>query len=535
MASLRISYPNGRHTVVELTGGEAVIGRDSTCDVPLDDAITSRRHAKLYKDPAGQYWIKDLQSKNSTLVNDKAITTSRVRPNDRIGIGACFMTLTPDTQPEVILSDAANETQCSARSAWGAESRLDLPRRRLEKLYELNARLTGRFSRDDLMGEVLEICRELLRFERCGVAVWSGAPNPPQWVKLLNHRDDSEFRISRSLVDRALNNAERTLINDTADGEIDPTASMISNNIRSAMCVPMEYLQEVRGVLYGDRVSSTGGYKKEDIDFFAALGRLAAMGLANVRLLEEMQERQRVDMQIQWARGIQAQLFPAEPLAGPGMIIDALNDPGQKVSGDYFDYFLRPDGLVTIVMADVSGKGIPASLLMANLQAGVHVTLATETDIVAGVDRLNKLICHNVSGGRFITAIFGLFDPEAKTFQFVNTGHLGPYLLRSGGRVQKLNPEPGLPLGIDPDFSYHAETIELSATPVTLLLYTDGIPEAENDVGEQYEEHRLAAALEGNTNQPPGELITRLRRSVKQFTRNHPQSDDITILALRLD
>ena len=533
MVSLRISYPDGRQTVVGLPAHEAVIGRDSTCDVPLDDAITSRRHARLYKDPSGQYWIQDLQSKNNTLVNDKVITASRIRPEDRIGIGACFLTLTPDTKPEVVMSDAA--TQFTAASAWGAESRLDLPRRRLEKLYELNARLTGRFNRDDLMGEVLDICKELLRFERCGVAVWAGAPNPPQWVKLLNHRDDSEFRISRSLVDRALNNAERTLINDTADGEIDPTASMISNNIRSAMCVPMEYLQEVRGVLYGDRVSSTGGYTKEDLDFFAALGRLAAMGLANVRLLEEMQERQRVDMQIQWARGIQAQLFPAEALAGPGMLIDALNDPGQKVSGDYFDYFLRPDGLVTVVMADVSGKGIPASLLMANLQAGVHVTLATEKDLVAGVERLNKLICHNVSGGRFITAIFGLFDPEAKTFQFVNAGHLGPYLLQSGGRVQKLNPEPGLPLGIESDFSYFTETTELTATPLTLFLYTDGIPEAENELGEQYGEHRLASALKSNTDQPPAELIARLRRSVKQFTRNHPQSDDITMLALQLD
>lgn len=535
MAQLQIQIADGRTTTQPLSGTQWVIGRDAACDVVLDDTSASRRHARLYCDEGGQYWIQDLQSKNGTTLNGAPVASSRVQNGDRIGIGGCLMALAATVQPTIVMSDTG--TQAGGTNAWGRQHQLSLAERRLKSLYELNERLTGRFNRDDLLNELLDICQESLRFERAGIAVWPGDPQPPQWVRIKNTRggNSEDIHISRSLVDQALHQGERILINDTAEGGFDPTASMISNNIRSAMCVPMEYHQQVRGVIYGDRVTTTGGYTREDIDYFAALGRLGAMGLANVQLLEEMRGRQQVELQLLWAREIQSQLFPAEPLIRPGLTIDALNDPGQKVSGDYFDYFERPDGLITIVVADVSGKGAPASLLMANLQAAVHVTLAEERDLVRATDILNKLICHNVRDSRFITGIFGLLDPATKTFTYVNAGHMGPYLILPDGTVRKIDPEPRLPLGIDLEPHYGMETIELRATPTTLMLYTDGVPDAENPQGEHFGEARLAELLENNAAQPPGELNTRIRRSIKQFSRNHPQTDDITLLAIRLE
>jgi sigma-B regulation protein RsbU (phosphoserine phosphatase) len=257
------------------------------------------------------------------------------------------------------------------------------------------------------------------------------------------------------------------------------------------------------------------------------------MGLANVHLVEELRRRQQVEVQLQWARQIQSQLFPPEPLREVGLAIDALNEPGQKISGDYYDYFVRPDGLVTVVIADVSGKGIPASLLMANLQAGVHLTLEAETDLVRGVAALNKLICGNVSDARFITAVFGLLDPASGRLTYVNAGHPGPYILHEDG-AEKLTPEPSLPLGIDDKFHYTSEVLDFGALPATLFFYTDGVSEAENEQGKQFAEERLAAALKANIGHDPTELVARIRRSIKQFTRNQPPSDDITMLAIRL-
>ncbi len=537
MPELRIHYSGGRIVPVRVSRPEVVIGRDASCDLVLEDAITSRQHARFSRDDKGGYWIHDLQSKNGTTLNNRQVKRSRVRHGDRIGIGDCFLTFDAGAaETQVVLKDPVS-TGSATTSAWDTSHRLTLPQQRLEKLYELNERLTGRFDRDDLLSEVLDICIELLRFERAGVAVWRGDPSPPEWVTLRNLRADpsGEFHISRSMVDKALHRAERILLNDSAAAMADPTASIISNHIQSAMCVPMMYLDRVRGVIYGDRVSTTGGYTHEDIDFFAALGRLGAMGLANVQLLDEMTRRRQVETQVQWARKIQTDLFPAEPLIREGLHITGLNDPGRSVSGDYYDYFVRPDGLIAVVIADVMGKGIPASLLTANLQAAVHVKLETETDLPGAVDQLNRLICGNVSESRFITALFGLLDPARGIFTYVNAGHMPPYRLRPGGRVECLSMESALPLGVEAEYRYRQDVFDLSDRPVTLFLYTDGIPDAENDDEARYETDRLVESLRSNTDHAPDALLTRVRASIKQFTRNHAQTDDITLLAIRLD
>jgi sigma-B regulation protein RsbU (phosphoserine phosphatase) len=588
MPRLIIRYADDRTSEVQITDPEIVIGRDQNCDVPLEDTLTSRRHARLYRDDRGRYWLQDLASKNGTLLNGKKIATARIRSGDEIGIGTCLLTLSIDDQSAVVLSDATGQTTLATTSAWGADQRLDLPQQRLEKLYELNERLTGRFDRDDLLGEVLDICVELLNFERAGIALWQEERHQLQWIKIKDLRPDppgcpppgpspatDEFCISRSLVNRALHDGERILITDTA--QMDPTASMISNRILSAMCVPLEYHQQVRGVIYGDRITSTGGYTKGDIDFLAALGRLGAMGLVNAQLVDEIRHRHQLDMQLQMGRQIQARLFPSEPLLGPGLTIDALNDPGQQVSGDHYDYFRRRDGLITVVIADVAGKGIPASLLMANLQAAVHVTMEadsrtttrpqpeppsqpgsshpeiapdsgfTQPDLppspapnaehllVSAVDSLNRLICRNVSDSRFITGIFALLDPAARTFAYLNAGHPAPYLLRPGGRVEQAEMETTFPLGIEPDLPCYPGVLELSDTPVTLFMFTDGVHDAENEQGQMFGQDRLLRALQAHTDLPPADLVTRIRHSIKQFTRNHPPTDDITMVAIRLE
>ncbi len=534
-AKLQIQYSDGRVVEAPLCHTEQVLGRDATCEIPLDDAITSRRHARIYRDDVGQFWLQDLQSKNGTLVNQKPATTVKLASGDRIEIGGCRITLLCEPTSPIIDEEKSEQDDFGSTSVWGMRQRFELPQQRLEKLYELNTQLTGRFDRDDLLREVLNICAESFRFERAGVAIWRGEPHAPQWVIIRNPRSSlsQEFRISGSIVDRALRKGER-ILHDTANPSVDPTASMISNNIRSAMCVPMEYHGTVRGVIYGDRVTSTGGYTREDIDFFAALGRLGAMGLANVQLVEEMKQNQQMELQFQWAREIQGNLFPREPLTSEKVQIDALNDPGQRVSGDYYDYFVRPDGLITLVMADVCGKGAPAALLMANFQAAMHVTMAHETDLVHAADVFNRLISRNVRDTRFITAIFGLLDTEKRVFNYINAGHLPPILLEKGAPPRIIEVAPALPLGIEPEFGYGQGSLEMPAGSC-LYLYTDGVPDAEDPQGEQFKEQRLMDALAACEDLPPSEVIGRVRRSVSQFTRNHPLIDDITMLAVRVN
>jgi len=537
-ATLQIEYADTRRQLVPLTAAETVIGRASNreqaCNLPLEDQIVSRRHARITRDPKGAWWIEDLQSKNGTFVNDELIKRTRLASGDRIGIGGCRLVFAAGpSESRVVLSDTPSDVS-SQTNAFSATQRLVLPQQRLERLYELNERLTGKFDRDALLGEVLDICMELLRFERAGIAVWKGESHPPQWVHMRGQRGpDGDFRISRSLVDRALTRAERILVNDTAEC-VDPTASMISNRIRSAMCVPMAYHDSVRGVIYGDRVTSAGGYTREDIDFFAALGRMGAMGLANCALLEEMRQRQQVEIQLNLARQIQNALFPAEPLRSNGVSIDAVNDPGQKISGDYYDYFVRPDGQIVVLVADVSGKGVPASLLTANLQAAVRVTLGGDGSLVESVREINRLICQNVSEGRFITGIIGLLDPARREYASITAGHPAPYLIENG-TVQMIKTEPALPFGLEPDYDYQPQIIELNGKPSMLVMFSDGIPDAENDGGDYYGLERLCEVLKSSSEKSTSDVVGRIRTSIRQFTRNHPQTDDITILAMQVE
>lgn len=539
MISVLIEYADGRRSSLDLaTGEEWIIGRDESCEICLVDGATSRRHARLYRDARQRYWLQDLKSKNGTLINDQTVTLTQVRAGDRMTIGGCVLSLSGLDAPSIVMRDPEQEeVSYSTTNSWGRDQGVSFARQRLQSLYELNERLTGRFQRDDLLRELLDICIEHLRFERTGAAVWNGQPaHPPQWVQIRNLRDtqQGEIQLSRSIVERALHNGERILITDTMQGDFVPTASMIAGNIRSAMCVPMEYFGQVRGVLYGDRITTAGAYTKEDIDYFAALGRLGAMGLANVQLVEEMQQRQRIEAQLQLARQIQSQLFPAEPLREGPWRIDALNDPGQRVSGDYYDFFRRPDGKIVVVVADVSGKGVPAAMLMANLQAAVRIVMMEDADVTRAVCTLNRLICDNVRESRFITGVFGLLDPARGRFSYVNAGHPEPFILRPGESRRVEREDTHLPLGIEVEEPYEVQELELmdSRGPVTLLFYTDGCPDAENPQGQQLEEPRFAEIVSKAGTLEPSELVARVRRSIRQFARDYPQTDDITLLAL---
>jgi sigma-B regulation protein RsbU (phosphoserine phosphatase) len=538
MTEVQVQYSDGRTERVRLRKASTVIGREEGCDIRLrerpGEKYTGRRHARLYRDGEGQYWIEDLQSKNGTTVNDQLVGVSRVSYGDRIGIGSCVLILRPVTDSPISLVDDV-QTSFGSTSIWRSDQRLHLPQQRLEKLYELNERVTGLFDRDELLREVMNVCLETLGFDRGGIALWPGDPHPPLWVVRRDRagRPEDEFRVSGSVVRRALQRAERILVNDVSTDAV-PSESMISNNIRSAMCVPLIYHDRVHGVLYGDRVTPATGYTKEDVDFFAALGRQAALALVNCNLLEELQRRQAIEMQLSLAREIQNRLFPREPLILGRVSIDALNDPGQQVSGDYYDYFVRPDGLIAVVIADVVGKGVPASLLMANLQAAVHVTLLETRDLSRAVALLNRLVCRNVDAGRFITGIVGLFDPAASRFEFVNAGHPQPTYIHPDGTIHSLVGETHWPLGIESEAEYSQARFEVPREGGSLFLYTDGVPDAQNREHEVFGEARIHAALKRCAADMPRRQLDVVRQAVEGFSQNAPQTDDITMMSVRI-
>lgn len=537
MAELVITTAQGRTRTHRLGEGTVVLGRDPGCDIPLDDLGASRQHASI-RCEHGRYVLTDLGSKNGTYVNDQPAPTAALRPGDRILIGSAYVVFHDDasaaalTTSVVIADDRPSQSPTTYR---GTLRENDLSQRRLQNLYELTDRLTRLRDRDELLGDAMNVCFEMLRFERGAIAVRQAHGNLVDWPVVRNLRGrEGELTVSRTILSAALTHGERVIVNDTADGPIDPTVSIVQNNIRSAMCVPLLSGERNLGVIYGDRVTSGTTYSKEDIDFLAGIARLVTTGLINAQLLEEQKLKLNLEHEMAMARQIQNGLFPNRRPSRPGLQMEALNDPGNHVSGDYYDFLELPGGRSAFVIADVAGEGVSASLLMANLQAAVRLTLPTGRALPELMNAWNALICANTDASKFITCLIGIVDPATRTLELGVAGHHLPHIVRAGAPVQTLEAEPDYPLGVIDDTAYHTTRFELGPAACTLIAYTDGVIEAASRSDQLYGTERVVQFLQDRGELDPRRLITALRDDVRRHGAGLPQGDDITLIAVHL-
>jgi sigma-B regulation protein RsbU (phosphoserine phosphatase) len=293
--------------------------------------------------------------------------------------------------------------------------------------------------------------------------------------------------------------------------------------------------EQILGVIYGDRLSTSTRYTSEDIDFFAAIARQMSIGLINCELLEEQRRMVQLNHDIEVARSIQTGLFPPSLPNRADLRIAALNDPGRRISGDYYDVVEREDGRIWCLVADVTGEGVAAALLMANFQAAVRVTLAATDDPGELLSRWNRFICGNSSASRFITCALALLDPKARTMRIGSAGHFVPVLIRADGAApRELEVDSGFPLGVTADATFASTTHELGGDSGLLFFYTDGVTEAFDDQGRPFGNERLIHGLSERGDLNPQALIKRMRKQVATFVGPAEQSDDLTMLAVWL-
>ena len=369
----------------------------------------------------------------------------------------------------------------------GDSKALVLSQRRLEILYDLTDRLTRLRDRDDLLEDAMDVCCEMLRFERAAIAVKQPKGNLVDWPVVRNLRgQEGELTVSRTILSRALVQDERVIVNESDQSILDPTVSMVRNNIRSAMCVPLLSGDRNLGVIYGDRVTTGTTYAQDDIDFLAGIARLVTTGLINAQLMEEQKLKIQLENEMGMARQIQTGLFPATLPDRDEVKVAALNHPGFHVSGDYYDVVELDDGRVFFLIADVTGEGVAASLLMANLQAAVRITLPHCTSTGELLTQWNDLICANTDASRFITAIVGILDPSTRALDLGVAGHHMPHIVRPNAPCTNLSAEPEYPLGVIEEVKFESTQIVRNPGPCTLVTYSDGIIEAMSPTVEVY-------------------------------------------------
>jgi len=252
----------------------------------------------------------------------------------------------------------------------------------------------------------------------------------------------------------------------------------------------------------------------------------------------EIADRVVMKRDLEIARDIQSWLLPASPPPVPGLTLAFATRPANTVAGDYYDVFARPvpgsgEPRFLIAVADVAGKSIPAALLMATFQASLKTLSITAASLAELVVGMNQYACGNSQGGvRFTTAFLAEFDPARRSLTYINAGHNAPVLRHSAGQVERLT-NGGLPLGILADAPYQSGSTTLGNGD-WLLIFTDGLVEAENSRAEEYGEPRMLNVMQLGAGSTPQELLRRMMADVDAFVGATPQHDDITCLLLKV-
>lgn len=255
-------------------------------------------------------------------------------------------------------------------------------------------------------------------------------------------------------------------------------------------------------------------------------------------LMLEIADRVVMKRDLEIARDIQSWLLPSAPPTVPGISVAFATRPANTVAGDFYDIFPRSaenssEPHFLLAVADVAGKSIPAALLMATFQASLKTLSSTSCSLLELAAGMNRYACCNSQGGlRFTTAFLAEFNAQTRSLTYVNAGHNNPILRRSSGSIERLD-VGGLPLGIQPDASYSVGEATLRSGD-WLVIFTDGLVEAENEFKEEYGETRLLAALSAGAASRPELVLPRVIAEVNTFVGSTPQHDDITCLLIKV-
>jgi phosphoserine phosphatase RsbU/P len=300
-----------------------------------------------------------------------------------------------------------------------------------------------------------------------------------------------------------------------------------------SVVIPLQIQRQSRGfVVLGEKLNREP-FGSTDYEFLSALGSLAIISLENARLFHEAIEKQKMEDELKIAREIQKGLLPGQLPSVPGFEVAAANFSSKQVGGDYYDVIPLDEHRFVVAIGDVSGKGTPAALLMANLQATIRALVPLEPSLKNLTARVNSLMCQNTGGSKFVTFFWGIVDHRSRELVYVNAGHNYPFLLHRDGSMERLE-TGGMILGvIETMLPYEEGRLRFRDGDV-LVLFTDGVSEGMNARTEEFGEDRLEESIRGSRDLPADQIIARIEKDVIAHAGGAPQSDDITMMVLRV-
>jgi sigma-B regulation protein RsbU (phosphoserine phosphatase) len=401
-------------------------------------------------------------------------------------------------------------------------TRLDRKIQELNTLFEIGRKLVAVLDGEEvlrlfsyaLMGQLL-LTRHLIVLRR---------PNGEQIIRGRGVKLDD--------ADMWLDDAFWTLLGSLEGSlRIDPATGGALAEQGLAAIVPIRKDQVTHGFLGLGARPSSHGFTDDELAFAGALANQAIISLENAWLFQETLEKRRLEEELALASAIQRNLFPKRLPEIPGYDLAANSTPTRHVGGDYYDMIDLGDGRTLIAIADVSGKGTPASLLMSNLQAALRALADSDIDLAANAAKINELIYSNTDFNKYATFFYGVLDARTHRFTYTNAGHNPPFLLRSSGEMETLS-VGGLPVGLMSGVSYEQGEVGIGPEDV-LVLYTDGVSEAMDAAGDEFGEARIEEICRECAAGTAANLLGRMVEDVARFSAGLPQADDITAVVLK--
>ena len=546
--SLHVVPTTGVPFDYEPEGDVVVIGRSSDAEIAVPDRSMSRRHARLFFE-GGDWLVEDLGSRNGTLLSGRRIdgpTPVAVGAALRIGSTTINVTQADGAPPltsagiefdgHTVFRSAAEllkEPQAISSGAMKVED--DVLRRytaRLKMLNEVHQSLDRALPLEDLLELILDRAFDNLRPEE-GTIFLKGADG--EYYRAASRSvkgDDSKTLYSRNLVLQVVEKGQAALVLDTtADERFNQAESLLDAGVRSLVAAPLLDPTGALGLIVLGSTLGIRQFNEGDMELLTSLASVAAMRIRNTRLSEEALERERLERDVALARQIQVGLLPKALPEIDGWELYAHNIPSRGVSGDFYKVELVDDGSCAIMVADVSGKGIAASLLTASLEAlaagPIHDSVSPEEIC----DRVSHLLFERTPPEKYATGFLASFNPTSGVFRYCNAGHNPGIVLRAGGEVELLA-STGMPLGILPTGVYGAGEVTLE-TCDTVVLYTDGLTEAENPEEEEYGEERLADLCAEHRGESLKVLADTISADQDAYVRGVPYVDDRTVVMVR--
>ena len=305
--------------------------------------------------------------------------------------------------------------------------------------------------------------------------------------------------------------------------------------ITSALVAPLVYRRKILGVLGLANGPASTPFDVVDLKVFKAITEQGAFALYNEVVYLEAGEKKRMDHDLEIAREIQGILLPSSAPVVPGYELSGVNIPARQVSGDYFDYIRMDPSRVGVVIADVSGKGVPASLIMAMCRSVLRSEAINKTSASAVLRRVNLQLYPDIKEDMFISMAYVILDADGRQVTLARAGHDAPLLYRAATKeVEKLTPK-GMALGIDSGAVFDRVCVDFSFTLEKgdcVLLYTDGATEALDEEGDEYGIPRLVRGLQASAPHGAASVVRYVADDVKNFVGSHPQHDDITLIAI---